>query len=79
MVTKPDPDKQYARRTPPTATPSMSEAFRAPAGEKTRHIGARVPSSFHKEISVFLAEQDLSMQDFLTSAALHEMQRIRGE
>lgn len=83
MVTRPDPAKQakqYARRTPPaTGEPSMASAFRATEGEKTRHIGARVSTTFHKELSIFLVQQDLSMQDFLTSAVVHEMQRLRGE
>lgn len=76
MVTKPDPAKQYARRSG-TASPqrSMSEAFRPAAGETTRHLAARIPETLHKEVRQYLAEHDLTVQEFVRSAVIHELKR----
>lgn len=80
MVTKPDPAKQYARRTAdPTGQPSMRDAFRTTGTEPTRHLAARIPETLHKEIRQHLAERDISLQDFLRRAVTHELERDRTE
>lgn len=84
MVAKPDKASRYAPRaaTPPrsmteTLAPTVEDApAPAPVSEtRLRQLSARIPESMHKQIRQYLATYDITVQEFVRSAVIHELER----